>query len=281
MARLGAGFTIIEVVIVLAITGLLFLSAVTMFAGKRSQTEFVQAMYDLESQIQSVLSATKSGTFQDSEKYICVVRNNNIQPAVREPLPADPPLSEPGTRSNCLTLGRAVQARPNDGNLYIFTVIGLAKDSATGKPVASLKEAGPSVIAGTHSSSTADLTVIYKLISGVRVLSATIPGNSNRYDIAGFYLAPQGGSSAGQGSTFTSLAYPFESSSTDNYEEDNDEARRIEECVLQDSALCENSITLGRWELCLQGQNGQDRAVLSLIGVPGGVNTDLEFKDCS
>jgi hypothetical protein len=279
MVRLKAGFTVIEAIIVLAVTGIIFMSAITLFSGKRSQTEFIQAAYDLESQLQLISNQVKSGSVIDGSQYICIIRGTHDQPAIWLPPPPPPPTSTQFP-AGCLTLGNAVQARPDDEQLYIFTVIGLAKDFSTGTPTSSLKESGPSTINGSHSSSNKDLTTTYKYLSGIRIISATVPGQAGRYDLAGFYLVPQSGGSSGQGSTFTGLAYPFVSSAADNYKESNSEARRIENCILQETE-CLNAITLGRWDLCLQGQNGQERAVLSLIGIPGGISTNLEFKDCS
>src|SRR3990167_10157354 len=74
MKSIRGGFTVLEVLIVLAITGLLFISAVTLFRGKQTQTQFNQAMHDLESKIQSIANVVKSGSFPDSENYNCFRR---------------------------------------------------------------------------------------------------------------------------------------------------------------------------------------------------------------
>lgn len=269
MTRARGGFTVVEVLIVLAITGLLFISAVALFRGKQGQTQFNQAMYDLESKVNSVATDVKSGSFEDSSQYDCVRRPVN-QPGLTQPASGG---SGTGTNTDCITLGRAIQVIPSETTLYIYTVLGLRLLSS-GEPVSTLEGARPSIMIGGQPLSTVDLTKEYNLAGGAVVVSAQVQGIGGAHDIAGFYLSPTGGSSAGQGSTFTALAYPFASTSG------SDRSNQLENCVLQVSP-CDNPPTLGIWTVCVRSSDDKWRASLDVTSVPGGIKTNLKFEECS
>src|SRR5438874_1617208 len=68
----SAGFTIVEVMIVLAITGLLFLSAAALISGKQNQAAFDQAIQQLQSQIQQTMNEVSVGYYPNRNDFVCV-----------------------------------------------------------------------------------------------------------------------------------------------------------------------------------------------------------------
>ena len=272
MQQNRGGFTIFEVLIVLAISALLFISAVALFRGKKGQTEFNQAMYDLESKVQSAVNDVKSGTFPDASNYNCTKRADDGTAGLMG-------ASGPGTGKNqdCITLGRAIHAVHDSSTVYIYTVLG-ARLNDQNLPAKSILDANPSTMIGGNPQQDADLTEEYDLLGGASVVSSKVVGQAGSYDIIGYYLAPQGGSSAGQGSTFTGLGYNFDSTPPSN----GPRSLNSQLCVKQDpTSSCINPITLGQWNLCLQSFDGGQKAFLSVTSAPSGVNTKLTFEDCS
>lgn len=71
LPRLRSGFTIIEVMIVLAITGILLVSALALVNGKQNNTEFSQSVRDMQTAIQQTINQTGSGYFIDPASFTC------------------------------------------------------------------------------------------------------------------------------------------------------------------------------------------------------------------
>ena len=141
----------------------------------------------------------------------------------------------------------------------------------TGVPASSVKTANPKPIMGSDSGDSVDLTESYKLVGGASVVSSKVSGTSP-YDIVGFYLSPQSGTSAGQGSTFAILGYPFNSTSSS--------ATLIRECIEQSTSACATTTTLGQWDLCVQSSVGGEKALLTVNSTSGGITTKITYNSC-
>jgi len=277
------GYTVIEVLLVLAITGALLTVGFSAFRGKQGQVQFQQAMYNTQSEFQTIVNDVLSGATQDgteggdASSAICEETGSGT-PGVRPPDPGET-VSGVGTGQDCLMLGRSVLVTPDSGTLNIFVVVGLRYLAGSDRPVTNFEEAAPTPVNFTHNNWPADFTKRYALPGGTQVISAKVVGQTGEFDLVGFYLNPQAGSSAGQGSTFTALAYPFPSTS-DNYKVPLYN-NSIERCIQQNSP-CTNPVPLGVWELCLQNSTtSSERAKLIITGKPGGVITDLKFENCT
>lgn len=264
------GYTVIEVTIVLAITAVLFISAVGVFSGKQNQTQFNQAMQDLDSKIQSIATKVKSGSFPNSGGYVCTVSGGRPQLSQGS--------SGSGTNTSCITLGNAVRTTTDSDTLYVYTVLGTRNaysgGTDTGVPASSVKGANPEPIMGAPGQ-TVDLTESYKLIGGAQVVSSKVNGQGTTSDIIGLYLSPQSGSAAGQGSTFTALGYPFDSKSTGS------SATLIKECIEQSTLACDTTATLGQWNLCIQNGGGGQKALLTVNSRSSGIATKITYKECA
>src|SRR5688572_4270761 len=65
------GFTVVEVLIVLAITGLLFVSAAVMIAGRQNRTAFEQSVRNIHSQIQAAIDEVIVGHYPNNGNFDC------------------------------------------------------------------------------------------------------------------------------------------------------------------------------------------------------------------
>ena len=267
------GYTIIEVSIVLAISGLLLVSAMALFRNKQSQTQFSQTMQDLDSKIQSIANQVKGGSFPDSSAYTCTASGGG-RPQVSLAS------GSTGTNTPCITLGRALQANATIDTLYIFTVLGLRNvysgSTDTGVPASSVKTASPEPIMDPAG---VDLTESYKLLGGATVYYSKVSGLTN--DIVGFYLSPQSDTSAGQGSTFVQ-GYPIDTP-TQSYKAATASATLIKECIEQLSsapATCVTTTELGQWDLCVQSSSGSEKALLTVNSTSGGITTKITYNGC-
>src|SRR4051812_35553772 len=93
------GYTIIEVLIVLAVTGVLLASALRLISGQQARTEFSQSIRDVQSQINDVMNNVSSGYFATGGKVGCTTSSSGPT------LSSTPPSGGSGTSKDCILIG--------------------------------------------------------------------------------------------------------------------------------------------------------------------------------
>ena len=73
LAISAQGFTIVETLIVLAVTGILFVSAALMINGKQSRTDFQVGVRNLQQRLQQIINQTASGYYPNNGDFRCTV----------------------------------------------------------------------------------------------------------------------------------------------------------------------------------------------------------------
>lgn len=118
------GFTIMETMIFLAVSGALFTSALLLVSGQQAKTEFYQGVRDLNSQIQDVLNDISTGYYSSpSGGFTCL--GGPTGPVVSTLVP----INAQGTNDGCIFIGRVLAFGDNNdpaptNTLNIFNVIG-------------------------------------------------------------------------------------------------------------------------------------------------------------
>jgi prepilin-type N-terminal cleavage/methylation domain-containing protein len=112
------GFTIIEVMIVLSISAVMLVSAITAFSGRREATDFSQAVYDLQSEFRSIANDVSSQSTPGSQQYKCspAMIGGVMRPTLSSAAP---------TGEDCIYLGRALELPKNSTTIYSYPVFGL------------------------------------------------------------------------------------------------------------------------------------------------------------
>lgn len=97
------GFTIVETLIVLAVTGLLFVAIASSFSGRQAKAEFANSIQDIRSQIQQTIDEVANGYFPSSAGFKCTsdVTGTHITTLGGG--------SEQGTNDGCVFLGKVMQ----------------------------------------------------------------------------------------------------------------------------------------------------------------------------
>lgn len=151
----SAGFTIMETMIVLAVSGVLFLSLVGMVTGQQGKAQFKNSMTNFTTELRSVIGQVSSGYYPAAEgNFVCEERGGS--PYVRYPRSGE--TVSQGTNQACTFLGQAVvfmNTLVNDNKQYkIHTVVGLRQVPAgasdplrRGKEPLNFQEAQPRAIA--------------------------------------------------------------------------------------------------------------------------------------
>lgn len=123
---LGAadGFTIVEVMIVLAVSGLLLISAIVLINGRQAKTEFTTGINDELSQIQQIITDTTDGYYPNNGDISCT-GNPGVGVVLKSAA------TKQGTNSGCIYLGSAIQfglgsTSPNSSTLGVLPIVGNA-----------------------------------------------------------------------------------------------------------------------------------------------------------
>lgn len=127
--RVGlAGFTIVETMIVLAVTGALFVAIAATLAGRQRSNEFTQSINDVRAQIQQVVTETKNGFYANAVDFACSAPGGTT-------LTISNGSTKQGEHTDCVFLGKILQFTDTD-EVYVYPVAGIrtAADIASAHP---------------------------------------------------------------------------------------------------------------------------------------------------
>ncbi len=168
------GFTIIEVLIVLAITGALFVSALSLISGRQNKTQFAQGARDAQAKIQQAANEVSSGYFKHDGSMEC-----EVSPSERLRISTSGGSIERGTSKECTFVGKALQfdvaGSANNELVHVYGVLG-RRTNASGT-FTTLDDARPKVAAISVSNQPTDVPEgmydVQELISGLSVVRIT------------------------------------------------------------------------------------------------------------
>lgn len=180
------GYTIVETMIFLAVTGGLFVAAMLMISGQQAKTEFSQAVRDVQTQIQDVANDVSTGFYSNP---------GNIQCSSVGGFPdiSASGTDTQGTNQDCVFIGRFLQFAPiippptDPEQVFTYSVIGLRKNSS-GNEVTTYAETKPTAIAPStsHPGFPSDAIQKSKLEAGLKAFSVRYVQAGIPYDVAGF-----------------------------------------------------------------------------------------------
>jgi type II secretory pathway pseudopilin PulG len=126
------GFTIVETMIVLAVTGALFVVIAASLTGRQNAAEFTHAIQSVQSQLQQVVDQVPDGNFPD-QSVACSKGGG---------APVFAGGGSQGTNNECIFLGKAIQFHvQNAGGIsteqyQVYTIAGLNTQGTTAAPFA-------------------------------------------------------------------------------------------------------------------------------------------------
>lgn len=161
-----AGFTIVETMIVLAVMGVMLISAVLLVAGQQSKVEFSQAIRDIQSNIQATINEVGAGYYQNADQLKCTVVGTSLNLTTGS--------TAQGSNTGCIFLGKVLQfgVGGTDPQQYIVhSIAGLQDNNG------SLSSANPKDIApGQNTNNSAnfpDVSEVKNLNNGLTAVSMT------------------------------------------------------------------------------------------------------------
>jgi prepilin-type N-terminal cleavage/methylation domain-containing protein len=151
------GFTIVETLIVLAVTGALLSMALFTFSGQQNKVEFSQAVRDIQSVIQTTANEVSAGYYPSSNQVTCSVGASGPILGVGA--------SEQGSNTGCIFLGKVMQFDIHGSNGVGFTVYPIA---GLFNNQGDLSKAKPTVVTDPASS-----VINSQLRNGLHIVSMT------------------------------------------------------------------------------------------------------------
>lgn len=172
------GYTIVELLIVLAVTSVVAISAFGMVQGQRERNEFTQAVRDFETRLTDIANDVYQGYYPQlsTNNPLCTV------PAFGLTFAAAGGAIQGGS-ANCIFAGKAVEFSPETGDTRMRVLtLATRRIARNGLPVTSMTDLSNNDIAPVESSSISTpasfvLDESFPLLFGLRVRS--INGNTS------------------------------------------------------------------------------------------------------
>lgn len=123
----SAGFTIIETMIVLGVTGALFVAAVLLINGRQNRTQFMTGINLFQQELQQIINETTNGFYPRDTAFSCV-RGSSAPPQLSTAANID----RQGQNPDCIFLGKVLQfgVQNTDPQKYaVIPIIGNRMDT--------------------------------------------------------------------------------------------------------------------------------------------------------
>jgi type II secretory pathway pseudopilin PulG len=303
------GYTIFEVMVVLSVTLVIFISAITVFSGRQQKTQFTQTIFDFQSRLQSYATEVSSGTFPATSDYHCVASNFGSGP-LSAPYWRPELLSGASTQStsqDCVYLGKAIEVIRYPGNsnpdknnkMFVYSVFGLRQfhpngcaDAVTGDAATTPLQACPAP-AIDRPANKYILTDTYTPLEGVRIMSTKFATYANPADVLLLYSSFQTASASSQGLRAYTIGGNHNGDFSYNAPGSNDAIdTHFLACLEMQSdsipglgdANCRTPNIVGSqgWEACLEDSDANQAAKIAVFGTATGITTKVtRVQACS
>ncbi len=149
-----SGYTIVEVLIFLAVSGALLISAMSLFGGQQRRAQFTQAVREFDSKIQDIINDVSTGFYPNTGSIQCAYDGGAPGNGIKLTSGSG---STQGANSDCIFIGRVIQFAPQgvgEGSLRIYTVAGQRQvaDSVLRREPTTLRETKSILIAAKDSA---------------------------------------------------------------------------------------------------------------------------------
>lgn len=158
------GFTIVETLIVLGVTGMMVIGAIALVSGQQNRVQFQQSIQDVQARIQQAINEVGTGYYPTDNNLICQRTSGQVSLSSGS--------RQQGTNTDCIFLGKVLQFGVDTANgqdVIVHTVAGL-EDNDEGN----LERADPTSVArglNTNSSSSfPDLSTSNQLLYGLKTV---------------------------------------------------------------------------------------------------------------
>ncbi|HVS58316.1 MAG TPA: hypothetical protein VHD60_01105 [Candidatus Saccharimonadales bacterium] len=184
-----AGYTIVEVMIFLAVSGAMFLIAAVFINGRQAAAEFSQATGDISTQLQQVINNVINGYYPSQENFSCQGGDVNNGPTFPNAAKGK------GTNKGCIFIGEVVQfgvAGTQGAGYNVIPVVGnqTVTDTTTNitANVTSFAQAHPTPLTPDSYTAPAHINAVNKhmLLFGMHATKMFLVSGNTKTPISGF-----------------------------------------------------------------------------------------------
>lgn len=277
------GYTLLEVMIFLAISGLLLFATILAVGGQQAHTEFRNSMNDINTKIQSWIDQVGNGyTSNGSEASVAGFRCE--APGNAAPLLLANAGRERGTNPDCVFLGKVLHFNTSEAlrdRIFAYQIVGRRTTSPAGgetEITSTLYNAKPVAA----DSNQVDLTEEYRIPNGTKIVW-TRSGSSERRLVGIFSNFNTESALVGENGSLSLMAvlYPFADNS-------NPKSPRVNSCISLNAPDClpsdtslPNPYPLTQWQACFESTRNGNRARITISSTQGvGISTKLDYQAC-
>lgn len=273
--RLSGGYTVVEVMIFLTISAMIFVTAQLTFRGQQGRTQFQQGMHDTVSKVQQLVGQVGSGIFPGQSIYSCATSNSTGRAALSSG-------GSVGSNQDCIFLGSALQVVTGKGDIHIYTVLGnrSVTSGTQSQPAVTLSQALPEPAVSNGANLTATYPTPWATVLSSKVTNAA--GTVSDSTLVGFYNSLQAGyfnSGSSGGQAIIAKGYNFSSNDSASVN-----SAPVVSCLEELSASgvdCTNTPQITTWAICFQSTGSSRRALLTVSSTPAGITSDINFTSCT
>lgn len=168
-----AGYTIVEVMIFLAVSGALAISAMILVGGRQAKEQFNQGVRDFDSKTQDIINNVSTGYYTRlNNKYTCLGNPTRLSIGVATDVGQ-------GKNTDCIYIGQIIQFAPNGTGAHTLNLYSAAgsrlKTVSPPQEATDIRSSVPLIIApgNTNDVSGPDSTEVYNLLGNVTIQNVT------------------------------------------------------------------------------------------------------------
>lgn len=274
MKRRQHGFTMVEVMIFLAISGAMLGWSVLSIRGRQQQVQFSQAVREFENVIKDYINDIGTGYYPNAANTSCTVSNPfNASSDIRF---APSGTATAGSNKDCIFLGKAIQfgVHGSNGEDYnVYTVLGRRQtpSGSSLRDVTSFREARPTPLLKDTGGDTFDYTEHKSLGWGTHITGVSS-------GLIGFFttFAQSGSRGLESGSADTqSIAIPDSSGSVFPFDATQNTAVN----AIRDYQV-DTPAPFTPQTICLSRADNEETALITIGSNGRSIDVDTEFKAC-
>lgn len=269
------GYTIIEVMIFLLVTGALLASALLVFRGRQERTRFTQSVQETEAQLRTIMNGVESGYYPSGTSFSCTAPSGTAGP----PAISGSAGAGQGTNQGCIFIGKTI-AFTIGGDYNVYTTVGRRQNPApSSREVGSFLEAYPTLVAAKEGdpAGTPDITERFKIPNSLNVkrIVSNNSGSLENVGAIGFMTTFGTYGTGGSSSDLISGSQQFDIvpisgyvlGSSVNVTSLSSQVRSLEEADRRPDSviICLEQGSGGRRAALVLGGNGAQNAVQSIV----------------
>lgn len=140
------GYTIVEVMFFLIISGSLLVTGLYFFSGRQSRIQFTQGVIETESRLRTIINETASGYYPNKGDFSCSAGSTLTTPSLTKVSS-----KAQGTNEGCIFLGKVVHfLSPSTSTYNVYTVVGNQRNLTPSQEVTALQGSLLPQIAGAN-----------------------------------------------------------------------------------------------------------------------------------